>query len=221
MSWLEHAQRILSWDGRAVWIAAAATVVVVLAVWRRGASRRSGRVELALLPSPEFEVSLEDVVRFAAQLGRVRKASGLRHTSESNSVRLRFRSVAGGRLLASIEVAEGFAPALRRSMFVDVESRPIDWVDARFGPSVADGNGRSVPLPAGRIPSESLDPHSADLDDHSRPDDDPERGERRRRDGTRRGEEHAPLPRGSEPSTRDAPASLWVDLSGDGFGDSP
>ena len=133
------------WAAVALVIAVLVAVVRALLRSRAGRNGRRRRLEYALLPDPEFETTSEAVIRFAAQLGRVRRASGLLHHADANSIRLRLQSVGEGQFLTSIVVPQEAAPGLRRAMYPDVETRPIsEVVDALTGPSVASGNDRQI-----------------------------------------------------------------------------
>lgn len=153
---LNEALSALPWTtiGRSAAIVTAAALTISLCVSLvRARSRRLGRrrrLEYALLPDPAFETTIEAVIRFAAQLGRVRRASGLLHHPNANSIRLRFRSVREGQFLTSMVVPEAAAPGLRQARFPEVETRPVDEVvDALIGPSVATGNDRHVAVANG------------------------------------------------------------------------
>ena len=131
MKHLDGGIATLPWGTIAAAVMALAVVLVVsVAVLRAmsGRKARRRRLEFALLPDPEFETSVEEVIRLAAQLGRVRRASGLIHHPDGNSVRLRFRSIDDGRLVSSIVVPEAAAPGLRRAMYPMVETRPINEI---------------------------------------------------------------------------------------------
>ena len=145
------------WAAMALVIAVLIALVLALLRSRTGRNGRRRRLEYALLPDPEFETTSEAVIRFAAQLGRVRRASGLFHHADANSIRLRLQSVGEGQFLTSIVVPREAAPGLRRAMYPDVETRPIsEVIDALSGPSVASGNDRQidVAVASGREPSD-------------------------------------------------------------------
>jgi len=187
--------------------AAAALAAVVIAVLRSRVGRRGRRlrVEYALLPDPEFETSVEEVIRFAAQMGRARRATGLMHHPDANSIRLRLRSVRDGQLLTSIVMPQEAAAGLRRAMYPDVEIRPITEVlDADLEPPgmtlASDGTDRIVesPRPA------TLYQDQKGEDDRPRPAKQPPVDGERGPDETQPGDP----PRAG---AGDEPAVLWVD----------
>ena len=215
------------WDQVTRW----ATLVMVLAVGialviaalraRGGRHGRRRRIEYALLPSPEFETTSEAVIRFASQLGRARRATGIMHHPDANSVRLRLRSVGEGQCLMSVAIPEAAASGVRRAMYPDVESRLIDEIITSLeGPSIASGNGRSqdsveaapahlVPAhPAGHLVDVSDDPYPH-VDQPPRVDPGPH--------GDAPPREDAPPPvharRDEEPPPR-RDVTLWVSSSG-------
>ena len=150
---LRDAAEQAPWDQVIRWMTATLVIAVVIAVViaalraRNGRNGRRGRVEYALLPSPEFETTTEDVIRFASQLGRARRATGLTHHADANSVRIRLRSVGESECLMTIAIPETAGSGVRRAMYPDVETRPIDDVITSLeGPSIASGNGRSQDL---------------------------------------------------------------------------
>ncbi len=157
-----------------------ATLVVVIAVGialvisalraRGGRHGRRRRIEYALLPSPEFETTSEAVIRFASQLGRARRATGIMHHLDANSVRLRLQSVGEGQCLMSVAIPEEAASGVRRAMYPDVESRLIDEIITSLeGPSIASGNGRNQDsvesAPADLVPAPSAGPVFAATND--------------------------------------------------------
>ena len=151
------------WAAMALVMAVLVALVLALLRSRAGRHGRRRRLEYALLPDPEFETTSEAVIRFAAQLGRVRRASGLLHHADANSIRLRLQSVGEGQFLTSIVVPQEAAPGLRRAMYPDVETRPIsEVVDALSGPSVASGNDRQIDVAVASSPQPS-DPDQVPL----------------------------------------------------------
>lgn|GEM_PF-4339081 len=215
----------LPWPAVGRWASLGMVIAVLLALVLRGLAGRNARgrrLEFALLPDPEFETTSEAVIRFAAQLGRVRRASGLLHHADASSIRLRFRSVGDGEFLTSIVVPQATGSGLRRAVYADVETRPIsEVVDALPGPSVAtgvdrqcDGVGDSHPKPP-RDSDQLLAP-VLELVGHEEPppgDDPPPRLHRRPRDNPRGDQEAGP---GDDRQGHVAPGSRrvltsWVD----------
>ena len=188
-------------------VAAAALAAVVIAVLRSRVGRRGRRlrVEYALLPDPEFETSVEEVIRFAAQMGRARRATGLMHHPDANSIRVRLRSVRDGQLLTSIVMPQEAAAGLRRAMYPDVELRPITEVlDADLEPPgmtlASDGTDRIVESP-----------RTATLYQDQRGEDErPPPAKQPPADGERGPDETQP---GDPPraGAGDGPAEVWVD----------
>ncbi len=144
--------QLIRWATIAVVLAVGA--VAGLATLRARVARhgRQRRIEYGLLPSPEFETTNEAVIRFATQLGRARRATGIMHHPDANSVRLRFQSVGDGLCLMSMSIPEAAAPGIRRALYPDVESRPLDEVIASLeGPHLVSGIGPPAD-PAGTTP---------------------------------------------------------------------
>jgi len=188
-------------------VAAAALAAVVIAALRSRVGRRGRRlrVEYALLPDPEFETSVEEVIRFAAQMGRARRATGLMHHPDANSIRLRLRSVRDGQLLTSIVMPQEAAAGLRRAMYPDVELRPItEVVDADLEPpgmtTASDGTDRIVESP----PPATLYQDQGGEDDRPPPSNQPPAAVERGPADT----QPADPPR---PGAGGGPAGLWVD----------
>ena len=205
--------------GRWAAVAAAAAVLAmaVIAVLRSRVGRRGRglRVEYALLPDPEFETSVEEVIRFAAQMGRARTATGLLHHPDADSIRLRLRSVKDGQLLTSIVMPQDAAPGLRRAMYPDVEIRPIAEVvdtDLETPGTTPDGSR------ADRLVNSNPDPSQAGPSRPGRPggDDRPPPADRPPAQGGR-GPVEAKPPAGPRPAgDDDQAAALWVDRDGGG-----
>ncbi len=156
------------WDEVTRWATLAVVIavgiaLVITALRARGARKgRQRRIEYAMLPSPEFETTSEAVIRFASQLGRARRATGVMHHPDANSVRLRLRSVGEGQCLMSVAIPEAAASGVRRAMYPDVESRLIEEIITSLeGPSIASGNGRSQDsveaAPADQVPADPAD----------------------------------------------------------------
>ena len=219
------------WVTLVVVIAVLLAVVIALLRSRRGRNGRRRRLEYALLPDPEFETTSEAVIRFAAQIGRVRRASGLLHHADANSIRLRFRSVGDGQFLTSIVVPQEAAPGLRRAMYPDVETRPIsEVVDALPGPSIATGNDRQidVAVESNAEPPQDPCPSPAPVleligpDDSPPGDDPPPRVQRRPHDDPRGDQDPRPGRRDTGPRRSRAPTCTdflgghgpggWIDV---------
>ncbi len=103
--------------------------------------RRKRVVEMAefgLLPSPEFEPPAEALVRFAAQIGRIRAATRGR-AGKRRSLRVTVRSVGEGQCLMTMTVPTDAARTLRAAMYTEVEVRPISEVLSELGVCSEDG----------------------------------------------------------------------------------
>lgn len=101
-------------------------------------------VELALLPTEQFDPDAESVRRFAAQLSRTRRVGLWRRSSPP--VRIRVRSVGEGLCLMSMTVPEDAVRSLRAAVYHQVELRPVHEALSLFAPdevpsAVAEGNG--------------------------------------------------------------------------------
>ena len=101
-------------------------------------------VELALLPTEQFDPDAESVRRFAAQLSRTRRVGLWRRSSPP--VRIRVRSVGEGLCLMSMTIPEDAVRSFRAAVYHQVELRPVHEALSLFAPdevpsAVAEGNG--------------------------------------------------------------------------------
>jgi hypothetical protein len=108
------------------------------------------RISFALLPADSFDPPIEAVVRFAAQLARVRGGLIGWLTPRASAVRIVLDSLPGGRMLYRIECPRRALPVLRAAVatYGEVELRDPASVDpaalaAVGGPATHDKEVRS------------------------------------------------------------------------------
>ena len=87
-------------------------------VWRRRRVRRllADRQSRALVPSDELDPQVDAVLRFAAQLGRVRRRGRGRLERPASAVRVRIASKPGGRLAYELHHPQPGPPGRRHGV---------------------------------------------------------------------------------------------------------
>lgn len=112
-------------------VVVALLLCVVVLTLRQLTIRRAlaKRVRFAVIPTESFDPTPEDIVRFASMMARTRRAVRGLTTRRTDSVRIRLRSIAGGRIVQSLEGPKRSLSILRLSPYPEVELRPPDSVD--------------------------------------------------------------------------------------------
>ena len=127
--WAPEALRlVLPWGLAA--IGAVLLVGVVVAAWRATTSRAQlkHRVAVTLLPTESFDPSLAAVVRFSAQLARVRPAVAF-VPRRASALRLSVRTGADGRVVHQVSGPARAASVLRSAAYPQVEMLAADADD--------------------------------------------------------------------------------------------
>ena len=108
--------------------AVAAAAVVMSAMGRAKLIRRGlrRRIAIAMVPTSTFDPSLEDVLRFASQLVRIRPATRWLSPRAASCVRIRFVSIPGGRLVVELEGPVRSRSVLRLGSYSQVDLRPVE-----------------------------------------------------------------------------------------------
>lgn len=186
---------------RAEVIVAAALSIMALALavsllWpavRCAATRRalSRRVALMVLPTDTFDPGMEDVQRYAAQIGRGSRGLRARAERGARGVRVRLDSVGRGQMVYRLEGPANALSVLKVAGYHETEIRPADDLDelalgALTDPRRAEPTpGSSEPIAAGHLDGDGdalpADPHGTGAVTAHR------RGDQRPRDGV-----HAP-----------------------------
>jgi hypothetical protein len=118
----------------APWLFASVAVLVIALIARAVATRRTlrSRARLVVVPADEFDPSPEAVVRFAAQLSRVRRRVRGWLDRRASAVRIRIETDADGRLAYLLEVPQHGAGVVRSALrsYEGIELRDPDTVAA-------------------------------------------------------------------------------------------
>lgn len=135
-------------------IAAAALVIVAVVLAARSGVQlhraRNDRLELAVVPTSEFDPDPESVLRFASQLLRTRRATGVAVPDGAHAVRLSLCSMGEGRMVQLLSGPSRAASILRQPGYSQVELVDRDRLAARLaGTDPADPTGQGGHAAAG------------------------------------------------------------------------
>lgn len=149
---------------RSILVAVAVTNAVVIVIGlvvrsTRAQGRSAGRVELAVIPTSGFDPSIEEIIRYAGHLVRIRRLRDVVAGRRGRTVRLSLRSVGEGQLVQTIDVAESAVAMVRRHPLDGVEMVTLDELDRRIIGVV--GADSSRPDPTGVGPPDGSDDGSA------------------------------------------------------------
>lgn len=125
--WIGPARDVLSAaEPLRVALGALAAGAVAVAAGAEALTRRElrRRVSVALVPTESFDPSVEEVVRFAAGLGRVRPAVGRWCPREAQAVRVRFGPDEAGRAVMVLEAPARCRQLLASLGYAECEVRP-------------------------------------------------------------------------------------------------
>jgi hypothetical protein len=137
---LDPSQVLAGFARRSYILAVPALLAAVLLALRVLATRRAlrSRIRLAVAPAEDFDPSLEAVVRFAAQLSRLRRSVRGWLDRRASALRIRLEPDPDGRLAYSVEAPararEPLLAALRSYERLEVMEAPPSEVEPPAGP---------------------------------------------------------------------------------------